>query len=434
MKKTKIKLFVLSLITFLSVYLSIGINSSQAVTVTCDSATVSGFVAINGNPASVWFEWGPTQYFGNSTINKTYNSNSLHTQLISGLADNTTYYYRLIISNNYNNSKNIGPIQSFKTLKCSIPSVSTNTFVATNITNTSATLNGFINSSGNTVINGWFKWGTDSNLSNQTNKANFGVTNGTSYLYYLNGLTKNTTYYYQAVAEGSNGVATYGEIRNFTTKNDIIIVPKNNPIIPNIKTPVKENTSAAVSQTSSMSLSINHNNETIIKGSVIEYVVNYKNVSSKDVRDVVLRISIPDELKFIEASRGYLSTDGDTITANIDNLASQEEDSLRFRVKAVGSTELGKIIIVTANLAYTKLNTDIQNELFAYTKNIIKDGEIYVVQQGALAFLAGDGFLPNTLIGWLLLILVITLIVLALKKAYHESTTVTSHKIETVHH
>jgi hypothetical protein len=157
MKKTKIKLFAFSLIAFLSVYLSFGINSAQAVTTTCDSATLSSFVAINGSPLIAWFEWGPTEYFGNSTLTKTFNTNSLFTQLIGGLADNTTYYYRLVSSNNYNHLKTIGPVQSFKTRSCSVPSVSTNTFVATNITNTSATLNGFITSGGNTVVSGWFK-------------------------------------------------------------------------------------------------------------------------------------------------------------------------------------------------------------------------------------------------------------------------------------
>jgi len=267
--------------------------------------------------------------------------------------------------------------------------------------------------------------------SNQTNKANFGTTSGTNYLYYLNGLTKNTTYYYQAVAEGSNGIAVYGDIKNFTTKNEVATVPKNDVTT---NTSIKNSTPAITSQSSTVSLSINHNNESLIRGSVVEYVVNYKNVSSKNVHDVVLQISIPKELSFIETSRGYLSNDNSTIVANIGSLNSKEEGDVRFAVKVVGSLELGKVIIVTANLVYTKFNSNFQDEIFAYTKNSIKNGEGSRVEQGALAFLAGDGFLPNTLIGWLLLLLVITLIVLALKKAYHESTTVASHKTEQVHH
>jgi len=160
----KLKFILINIFVFLGTFGGVNILPAQAASVTCNSATVSAFVAINNNPANAWFEWGPTEYFGNSTLSKTFYTNSLFSQLIGGLTDGTTYYYRLIVSNDYNHLKTIGPVQSFKTLKCSMPSVGTNTLVATNISNTSANINGFVSSNGNTIVNAWFKWGIDSNL------------------------------------------------------------------------------------------------------------------------------------------------------------------------------------------------------------------------------------------------------------------------------
>ena len=149
--------------------------------------------------------------------------------------------------------------------------------------------------------------------------------------------------------------------------------------------------------------------------------VNYKNVSSRNLRDVILRISIPKELEFIETSRGYFSTENSTVVVNIGNLDSQEEGSVNVRVRVTTDTQIGKIVVVTANLAYTIIDDNTQEEVFAYSKNTIEDRG--VVQQGALAFLFGDGFLPNTLLGWLLIILLIVLLILAVRKAYYESKT-----------
>ena len=135
-----------------------------------------------------------------------------------------------------------------------------------------------------------------------------------------------------------------------------------------------------------------------------------------------MQISIPKELQFVEASRGYFSTDNSTLVANIDTLNSQEEGSVRVTVKVSPDAQIGKIVVVTANLAYTIVGTKTQQEVFAYTKNTVQDAG--VIQQGALAFLFGGSFFPNTLLGWLLLILIITLVVLAVRKAYYGPRTI----------
>ena len=122
-------------------------------------------------------------------------------------------------------------------------------------------------------------------------------------------------------------------------------------------------------------------------------------------------------MEFVEASRGVFSKDDNILVANIGNLAPQEEGTVRMRVKVSGDADLNKTIVVSANMAYTMVDNNTQEEVFAYSTNMTSDTSSGS-QFGALAFLGGDGFLPGTMLGWLILILLGTLLVLAVKKAY----------------
>ena len=148
----------------------------------------------------------------------------------------------------------------------------------------------------------------------------------------------------------------------------------------------------------------------------MEYVVSYKNVSSKFLRDVVLQIAVPLELSFNQTTRGYFSTENNTVVVDIGNPSPQEEGSVLVSFKVINTAELGKIIVVTGNLAYTYTednNVNNQEEVFAYSKNTIGEG---LNLAGAAIF--GANFLPNSLIGWLIILLIILLILLAAKMAY----------------
>jgi uncharacterized repeat protein (TIGR01451 family) len=172
------------------------------------------------------------------------------------------------------------------------------------------------------------------------------------------------------------------------------------------------------SRSSSVSLNINGNNEIIRIGDIVEYTVNYKNISTKNLQDVILRVSLPQELKFIDASRGYLSSGSNTLIANIENIAPQAGDNVHFKIRVDNTAKISKATIITANLLYTNADNT-QEEIFAYTKNFIEEAVNMRSTQGATAILFGGNFLPNTLIGWLLLILLLSLVILAVRKAYY---------------
>ena len=407
------------------------VTTYSATDVQNDSAILNGYVDTNGTSTRRWFEWGTSRSSLSHETDKSSKSTSSRNfeQSIDNLNPDTTYYFRAVAENN--NDIDYGNILSFRTESdyednacdygtCTPTAV---TIMVSNVGQSSARLNGLGLVNNNVYTTGYFEYGTTQALGSVTINKNIGSTQSNPFYESLFNLVSGRIYYYQAVVINQYGTSR-GDIVSFRTTSPTVYIDTNtntNTVYRNTTVVTNTNNTAGTSRPSLVLLNVSRDGETIRRGDIIEYVVNYKNVSSKNLRDVVLRISIPKELEFMEASRGYFSTENSTVVANIGNLDSQEEGSVNVRVQVTTDTEVGKIVVVTANLAYTIIDNSAQEEVFAYSKNTIGDRE--VVQQGALAFLFGDGFLPNTLLGWLLIILLIVLLILAVRKAYYESKT-----------
>ncbi len=91
------------------------------------------------------------------------------------------------------------------------------TIGATDIAASSATLNGNLSSMGTAdTVNVCFLWGTDqNNLNFETQQQE--LTAARSFNFDLSGLNPNTTFYYQAKADGGAHGTSYGSIMSFTT-------------------------------------------------------------------------------------------------------------------------------------------------------------------------------------------------------------------------
>ena len=99
----------------------------------------------------------------------------------------------------------------------SSPSVSTSS--ATNITSTSATLNGNLTDTGNaSSVTVYFEYGTDTNYGSETTHQTMNSTG--SFTADISGLSPNTTYHYRAVATNSAGTS-YGDDKTFVTSVQI---------------------------------------------------------------------------------------------------------------------------------------------------------------------------------------------------------------------
>lgn len=189
------------------------VNTSSASSISQTSATLNGFVTPNGATTNAWFEWGSTPTYGMSTAAINYGTTATtFSNVITGLAANTTYYFRAVAQN----SQGIvyGTQMSFVAGVSSwtVASVSTrNADVSTNL----AVLNGYVDPNFTNDTVRWFEWGTSVSLGNTTTLLSHGSV-ASNFNATITGLSSNTNYYYRAVARNSQGTI-YGNILSFTT-------------------------------------------------------------------------------------------------------------------------------------------------------------------------------------------------------------------------
>ena len=195
-------------------------TTDAATSVTSDNATLNGRVNTNGLQTDYRFVWGTDPNLTNPALTHetstvgipagTFTTQTVNAQL-SGLTVGTTYYFRLVAGNAEGESQ--GAIRSFRT--SASPTVTTN--AATDITTTSAVLNGNVNPNG-FATETWFEYGTDNSLSSPptTRRSQGSSTTSIPFSEPVSGLTPWRTYYYRAAASNTDGTGS-GVIRTFST-------------------------------------------------------------------------------------------------------------------------------------------------------------------------------------------------------------------------
>lgn len=156
------------------------INVSPAQAMTCNSATLNGTVDVNATPpTSAHFEYG-TSYNsvqngqGLRTATQLFYGNGSIEQLINGLTENTTYYFRLVVTNN--NGVNPLNIRDFTTPLCNNQTPTQNPTVSisadqTNLSNSGSTMIRWSSTNANscTASNGTNGWSGNINTSGSFN-------------------------------------------------------------------------------------------------------------------------------------------------------------------------------------------------------------------------------------------------------------------------
>ena len=177
------------------------------------TATVTGTVNPNGQ-ATTWFvEYGTSTSYGSKTANVNAGSGSANTAVsasLTGLASGTTYHYRVVASNSAGTARGADGI--FTT--SSAPAVVTGP--ATNVTVTSATLNGSVDPNGRATT-WYFEYGTSTGYGSKTAAKNAGAgTSTTAVSAPVSSLTRGRVYHYRLVATSDAGT-TRGADQTFST-------------------------------------------------------------------------------------------------------------------------------------------------------------------------------------------------------------------------
>jgi hypothetical protein len=206
--------------------LSVSTGAQSGVTGT--SANINGYLNSLGDYGSayVWFEWGTTTAYGQTTGMQTQYSPGTFSGTLQGLNPGTLYHFRALAAPSAAGGVTVHGFDAVFTTTSS-PGVKVSTSSASNVGQKSATLNGFLTSTGsspNTYV--WFEYGTDTTFGNSTPQQN--MTTPGNFSFNVSRLQSGFTYYYRAVAIG-NGNQSFGQYSVFQTGGSVPVNISTNP-------------------------------------------------------------------------------------------------------------------------------------------------------------------------------------------------------------
>ena len=305
------------------------------------------------------------------------------------------------------------------------------TNLATMVGMYSAQCNGVGFISGGLSSVGWFEYGTSVNLGNSTNSANIGSGEQESFSNLITGLKSNTTYYCRAVMANTDG--TYkGKIVSFKTlgKKVIYASPRQiSSVKPKTKTQfVCSDGSLAVAKTVAvgetinaggklLNINIERSSPTLVQGSLVNYRITVTNTADTAVSGVEVKIVLPTEMSFVDATTTNGVTIQDAImTIPVGDINAKDVKTFIVPAKVVDSAEIGKTVVTTVYVSYNlPINGSeiVKDEASSYmVANIVgADGSTGLSDKNTSSKSLASMLFPQTLLGWLVLFAIILIIV-----------------------
>lgn len=193
------------------------VSTNNASSVTSNSATLNGNLSNLGTATTVnvSLQWGTTQGgpYPNSTPVQAMSAAGPFSAGLTGLAAKTTYYFRAKADGGFNGIS-YGSENSFTT---SIVQPTVVTVGATNITSSSATLNGYLTAMGTAAtVNVSFYYGLNPDEPNHTASQTLSAPG--SFQVDLTGLAPGTLYYFSASAQGDGNSVDGAELTFSTSR------------------------------------------------------------------------------------------------------------------------------------------------------------------------------------------------------------------------
>lgn len=391
---------------------NISVTTNSPTSISTNSATLNGSlnaIGVGASYANVYFKWGKDYDFNYNTSSNTFYSPQSLSAGITGLTANTQYCYRAFAQNNFGVTSTGNTIcfttGGSTTTVTTVPDTTNYqlpyvvTTVATSVTGSTAALNGLLSSDGNTWTTGWFEWGTTNGLGFRTADQTLGIGDGKAFVNGIFGLSANTTYYFRACAKNTGG-SMCGDVLNFRTVSTV------NPNPPVYVRPTVS-TIGGGGGNSRLMLEITSPYDNACPSDINDYTVHYKNISGRTLKDVILRVTLPQDIAFRKASNGIFSETDNTLTVELNDVAINQEGDIFISGEVTRGAIDEDILVATAVMAYTYSSTLGQEDAIAYK---IHDMSRCGSSLAGFA-LFGNGFFPNTFGGWLLIILLIVILI-----------------------
>jgi len=178
------------------------------------SATLNGSLDPHGLSTTVYFRYGTTTNYGHTTATQTRAGNAYQniSANVTNLNANTTYHFQIVATNSAGTT--YGSDRTFTTLSAMGPPVVT-TNPATNVTASSATLNGLVDPHG-LLTTVHFEYGTTTNYGHATPMQSQTGNTYQNITATISGLSTSTTYHFRIVATNGSGTRN-GSDRTFRT-------------------------------------------------------------------------------------------------------------------------------------------------------------------------------------------------------------------------
>lgn len=265
--------------------------------------------------------------------------------------------------------------------------------------------------------NAWFEYGQNSGLGNRTNTQTVNGYGSNPYSTNISGLAPHTTYYYRAVVQNQNGTA-YGSIVPFTTSGASVTYVPPTRVIVQSRTVTTNQGIVAKSQPSLFKLEVDSSYDHMCIGGEIDYTVNYQNISTQDLQNSILRITFPGELTYASSTQGDYDVTDRTLTIDLGTVRAGEQGSVTIHAQVNTVAVQGHLSVITATMVYTNPASRAQEQAIAYSLITISNDCPVVLGASVFGF---AGFLPSTLLGWLLIILVILALIVLARSLYRKN-------------
>ena len=187
----------------------------------------------------VWFEYWKEGENATETEKQVMNATGTFEAVISGLEEGVTYHYRTVVEN----SRGVAYGTNLSFTMFSLPSPPEVETLDVLLNGTNATLTANLTSLGESdFCYLWFEYWNGEKFSTSVKKVNeTGVVNAS-----IENLQEGMRYFYRAVAVGSNGRISYGEVKNFTITKENNSIPSISIIYPENGSVVNVNVSLMV--------------------------------------------------------------------------------------------------------------------------------------------------------------------------------------------
>ena len=316
------------------------------------------------------------------------------------------------------------------------------TSVATEISKTSGRCNGIGLIANGAPSTGWFEYGETSNLGRTTAIANIGSANTAPFSNVLANLKPTTRYFCRAVMQNQYGLVK-GEIVSFVTKATVVSyvkpvvikpivthTPSKKPVVNTITcsdgstVKTKSTSSAAIINQGEklITVQVEKIDGNLVSGEIVHYKITYKNLADTRLSEVLIKVTLPQEIVLVGATAGNYDLGTRTLTLNQDTVDPYTEGVIMITANVQKDAPVGKTVITNVYAAYTVPGTHTQDEVTAYVVgSIMPNAAISAQDTGAKKVIgqnSAQGFMPNTLIEWLALLAIMFIIFILGRSVY----------------